>query len=166
MALTANTLPFNAPSQDAPFDASTCFNTNATWETKTSTGYFGAPTTIDIGPGHTRGYWVLLFNTRVISGTDESYTFYLLGSNDSNWGNGNVEILQAQNFGYVRSIATIPGVSPAMPTVGPTGELDAFQFSNLKSGIVYRYLRTYLVVAGASPSTKVLTWLTYNVNLH
>lgn len=164
MPLSANTLPFNVPLQIAPFDANLAFGTNAAAETKTATGYYGAPTQIDIGVGRIEGYLALPFTARKISAGDESYTFHLMGSNDAAWGNGNVEILQTQNFGAARGIATIPGASPAMPTVGPAGEVNILPFSNLKSGIVYRYVRLYVVIAGTSPTCTVNPYISYDAN--
>ncbi len=165
MALTANTLPSNPPLQIAPFDAALCFATNAAAETKTTTGYFGAPTTLDIGQGRREGYWAILMTAMDQTTGDEQYDFHLMGSNDSVWGNGNVELLQHQNFGGAsgRGIATIPGATPAVPpTVGPAGTLNVFPFMNMKSLITYRYLRVYAVIAGTSPTITANTWVTYD----
>jgi len=165
MALSANALPSNPPLQIAPFDAELCFATNQAAETKAVTGYFGAPKQIDIGQGRREGYWAIAMTAMVQNDGDESYTFYLLGSNDVAWGNGNVEILDAQNFGGAtgRSIATIVGATPAVPpSVGPAGTMNIFPFSNMKSLITYRYLRCYVVIAGTTPSVTANTWITYD----
>jgi len=163
MALTIPAMPFNPPSQVGPKDANLAFGTSATFQTLTATGYFGAPTQLDLGVGRFLGYWAIIFSARKVSALNEEYTFFLLGSNDVAWGNGNVEILNVQDFGAVRTIATIPGASPALPTVGPSGEANYFPFENMKSRIVYRYLRAYVVIAGTSPTMTVDTWITDNV---
>jgi hypothetical protein len=160
MSLTANALPFAPPLAIAPKDTLLAFSTGATFQTLTSTNYFGAPTTLDIGPGRFEAYLGLLFTQRKQSAGDESYSVHLLGSNDSAWTDGNVEILMSQNFGALRSIATIPGASPAMPSgYGPLGELNVFPFTNLKSRIAYRYLRAYAVISGTSPSMTCDAWI-------
>ena len=162
MALTLPSMPFNVPSQLAPKDANLAFGTSATFQTLTATGYFGAPTQLDVGVGRFMGNWAIYFTARKQSATDETYSLFLLGSNDVSWANGNVEILAMQQFGAVRTIATIIGSSPTMPTVGPAGELNVFPFENVKSRITYRYLRAYVVIAGTSPTMTVDTWVTDN----
>jgi len=168
MALSANSMPFNVPNFIAPFDAANSFMAAATPKTAatiTSTGYFGDPTQLDVGLGRIEGYWALDLTALKVSATDETYTFHLLGSNDSSWGNGNVEILQSQNFGAVRTIATIIGASPVvLPSVGPAGTMMVFPFTNLRQRIVYRYLRLYAVLAGTSPSVTALSWISPDSN--
>ncbi|MBG0795902.1 hypothetical protein IYY11_21320 [Methylocystis sp. H62] len=163
MPLQPNALPFAPPTLAAPFDAALAFGTNAVAETKTSTGYFGAPTQLDIGQGHVRGEWVINITALDQVTGDESCTFHLLGSNDVAWANGNVEILQSQNFGGAsgRAFATIPGATPApgASAYGPAGTRSQFPFSNMKSGIVYRYLRCYAVIGGTTPSITANTFL-------
>ena len=156
-------VPFNPPSKVGTFDVTTCFATNGEAQTLTATGYLGNGLQLDVGPGLFEGYWIIDFTARKQSTGDESYTFYLLGSNDPNFANGNVEILDAQNFGGARSIAAIPGASPALPVpVTGSGEVNYDPVLNMKSGIVYRYIRCYLVVAGTAPSVTVNSWLTYD----
>lgn len=164
MPLSANSMPFNPPLDIVPFDAATCFCTNATFENKTATGYYGAPTQLDLGLGRVKGSWAVDISVMDQTTGDESYTLFLLGSNDVAWANGNVEILQAQNFGGTtgRSIATIIGASPAVPPVGPGATLNVVPFVNMKQRIVYRYVRLYLVAAGTTPIITLNSWLTYD----
>jgi hypothetical protein len=165
MPLTPNALPFQPPTLAAPFDAALAFGTNAAAETKTETGYFGAPTTLDIGQGRVVGEWVISITALDQTTGDENYTFHLLGSNDVAWANGNVELLQSQNFGGAsgRGIATIPGATPApgAPAEWPAGPRNHFTVADMKSGIVYRYLRCYAVIGGTTPSITANTWIAY-----
>jgi hypothetical protein len=167
MPLTPNNLPFAPPLDVVPFDANAAFGTNGAAQTLTNSGYFGAPAQIDVGPGRVKGLWALDITALDQTTGDESYTFHLLGSNDVAWGNGNVEILQSQNFGGAsgRSIATIVGASPVAPSAAgvagtaPYGSLSAFPFGNMKMRIAYRYLRLYAVLSGTTPSITANSWL-------
>ncbi len=158
-------MPFNPPSKVGVFDTATCFAKNGQAETLTATAYLGGtgtPVQLDVGTWLVEGYWMLDWLARDQANNDESYSVYLLGSNDPAWGNGNVEILQSQNFGSGRSIATIAGGSPGCPNKQGSGEMNWFPFLNYKSGIVYRYLRVYIVIAGTTPSATLNSWLTYD----
>lgn len=158
MALTANALPSVVPDFIAPFDAMNAFNSG---ENLTATGYLGSGKQLDIGPGRVLGMWAM--NITVLSmAADESYKLCLLGSNDVNWGNGNVELLAFQDFAYAssgRQIATILGASNAVPPTGKSGLMSAIPFTNLRAGIVYRYLRAYLVAAGTTKSITLTSWI-------
>ena len=72
MPLTPNALPFAPPTLAAPFDATLAFGANGVAETKTATGYFGAPAQIDIGNGHVRGEWVVSMTAMDQTTGDES----------------------------------------------------------------------------------------------
>lgn len=162
MALTVPSMPFIAPNRIAPKDSQLALTASATFETITSTGYLNGSTKVDVGTGRIEAYWALYFSARDQASGDERYDVYLLGSNDTNWANGNVEQLSMQSFGAVKSIATILGASPTIPTVGPAGEVNIMPVTNFKSGIVYRYLRAYVVIAGTTPTMTVDSWLSYD----
>ena len=158
MALAANALPSVVPDFIVPFDAMNAFNSA---ENLTATGYLGSGKQLDIGPGRVVGMWAT--NISVLSmAADESYKLNLLGSNDVAWGNGNVELLAFQDFGFnsaARQIPTILGASNAVPPVGKSGLVSVVPFTNLRAGIVYRYLRAYLVAAGTTKSITTTSWI-------
>lgn len=167
MALTANTVPSQVPFFVAPYDAQLAF-TSA--QVIAATGYLNNLNSGQIdfgganpssGAGRKEGLWVLDITAIDVVTGDESYTFHLFGSNDVAFGNGNVEILQSQNFGGAtgRSVATIVGASPAMPPTGLAGTICQFPFTTLRQRIVYRYVRCYLVVGGTTPTITVTSWL-------
>ncbi|BEV44416.1 hypothetical protein [Afipia carboxidovorans] len=159
MALTANTLPSTVPDFVVPFDANMAFNTAP--ETLSATGYLGSSKQLDIGPGRVLGLWALDISAMTMA-ADESYKLHLLGSNDPDWGNGNVELLAFEDFAYAssgRQIATILGASNAVPPTGRAGLMCAVPFTNLRAGIVYRYLRAYLVAAGTTKNIKLMSWV-------
>lgn len=157
MALTANTLPSIPPEFTVPFDAMLDLSGGA--QTLTATGYMGSPNQVDIGQGRLTGLMAIDISAIDVSSADETYTFYLLGSNDVSWGNGNVEQLATHNVGAVRPIATILGASPAIPPTGVTGSMIFLPFTNLMQGIVYRYIRGYVVIAGTTPTITFRSWV-------
>jgi len=160
MALTANTLPSIPPEYDVPFDAMLDLSGGA--QTLTATGYMGSPNQVDIGQGRLTGLMAIDISAIDVSSVDETYKFYLLGSNDVSWGNGNVELLAMHDIGAasaVRQIATILGASPAIPPAGVTGSMIFLPFSNLMQGIVYRYIRGYVVIAGTTPTITFRSWV-------
>src|SRR5207237_660095 len=113
-----------------PFDAQNLLST-AGGQTLTATNYMGAPTQIDLGgsapasgAGRTDGIMSVLITAIDVSSADESYRFFLLGSNDVAWANGNVEQLAMQDISAVtagRIIPTILGASPAIPPTSRAG---------------------------------------------
>lgn len=160
MALTANTLPSIPPEFAVPFDAALDLSGGA--QTLTATGYMGSPNQIDIGQGRFTGIMALDVSAIDVAGGDESYKFNLLGSNDVSWGNGNVELLAFHDIGAAsstRQIATILGASPALPPPGRTGSMIFLPFSNLMQEIVYRYLRGYVVIGGATATVTFRSWV-------
>lgn len=168
MALTANLIPSQSALYKAPFDALTAF-TNA--QTITATGYLNNLNSglLDLGgaapvsaAGRTEGLWSVDMSAVNMVTTDEFYRFALLGSNDSAFGNGNVELLDffdIANLTANRQIATILGGSPAIPPTGRAATKFQRLFSNQQQEIIYRYVKAYVVVGGTSPSITVTSWL-------
>jgi hypothetical protein len=157
MALTANTLPSAVPYYATPFDAQ---NAMASAQTLVATGYM--TNQLDIGAGRVTGMWATDFSALDVSSGDETYRFFLLGSNDVAWGNGNVEVLTFFDIAAAtagRIIATILGASPAIPMAGRAGMLQQKPFNNLSLGIVYRYVRGYAVIGGTTPTVTLTSWL-------
>jgi len=170
MALTVNLIPSQVPFYATPFDAQTAFTAA---QTLAATGYLNNLNSgqVDLGganpssgAGRTSGMWVLDITAIDFASVDETYRFSLFGSNDVAFGNGNVEILQTQDFAAVtagRLVPTIAGASLAMPPVGAAGTICQFPFTNLRARIVYRYLRCYVTIGGTSPSVTVTSWLSF-----
>lgn len=159
MPLTANTLPSIVPDVVAAFDAATSF---ASAQTLTATGYMGSPTQVDLGQGRMDGLWSVDITNIDISSGDETYRFHLMGSNDVNWANGNVELLAFHDIAAAtagRLVPTILGASPAIPATGLSGTILRIPFMNLMQRIVYRYVRGYLVIGGTTPTVTFTSWL-------
>lgn len=168
MTLTANTLPSQVPTLTLPLDASTQF---ASAQTLTATGYInntnavidlanGAATTW--GAGRMIGWLALDITAIDMSSGDETYKIHLFGSNDSAFGNGNVELLAMHDFAAAvagRQVATILGISPTIPPTNLSGTVMALPFCNLMQRIVYRYLKLYAVIGGTTPSITLSAWL-------
>jgi len=168
MPLTAGALPSQAPHFAVPLDKATLF---ADAQTITATADLGPNTQLDLGgvaplagfgvgsgAGRTSGMWVINVTAMDLSSGDESYKFALLGSNDVLFQNGNVDLLAFHDFAAVsagRVIATLLGPSLAAPT------RIYRPFVNLSQGLVYRYLRARVVIAGTSPSISVSSWLSW-----
>jgi hypothetical protein len=150
MPLTANALPSQPPAYAVPYDAMVAF---ASAQTLTATGDLNnvnaqldlggfAPLpggSIGSGAGRTDGIWILNITAMVLS-SDQSYRFHLLGSNDVNFANGNVDLLGFVDFAAVtagRLIPTLMGPSLPAPTrvfhpfcVAPAGpDLSVFEMS-------------------------------------
>lgn len=157
-------VPFNPPTKVGTFDAANCFTGGLTAQTFTAPGYFqasGAPVTLDVGPGLFDGYWIIDWQSRKQTGTEE-YTVYLLGSNDPAFGAGNVEMLSVQDYGAARTAVAPSGVTCGASPAVTSGETDYVPVLNFKSGIVYRYIRAWIDTNGTAPSAVVNSWLTYD----
>lgn len=163
MPLTNGTLPFNLPERLVPFDQSTAFASN---QTLTATGYVNnIQTQIDLAPGRESGYLVIDVSAMDLSSNDETYRFFLLGSNDLAFGNGNVEILAVRDFAAVtagRLVPTIVPASYAVPISGRAATRFTIPFTSLSGAFVFRYFQLYCVVAGTTPSITVSAWLSAN----
>lgn len=166
MALTANTIPSQFSLYNSPVDAAMQFTTG---ETLTATGYMGSSTQLDLGgsnpaaaAGRHEGIWNILISAVDMSSVDETYRFFLLGSNDAAWANGNVERLAMHDLAAAtagRIIPTILGASPAIPPTNLTGTQLQILFTNLMQRILYRYLRGYVVIGGTTPSVTYQSWI-------
>lgn len=167
MALTANTIPSQVPGFTVPFDAANAF---ASAQTLTATGYINnLNAVLDLGganpvsaAGRTNGMLALDITALDVSSGDEAYQIALLGSNDAAFGNGNVELLAFHDFAAtaaLRVIATLLGITPAIPPVGLTGTIIYMPFTNLMQRVVYRYLKLRLIAAGTTPSITLSAWI-------
>lgn len=175
MALTANTIPSQVPFPPAPYDAQTAF-CNA--QTLTATGYLNnvQSNPIDLGganpvsaAGRTEGIWCMDITAIDFASVDEVYELALLGSNDSAFGNGNVELLAYHDFAAtaaLRRIGTLLGATPTIPPTGNAGTLLHIPFTNLMQRIVYRYIRCRAIIAGTTPSITLTSWLSHSENDH
>jgi hypothetical protein len=165
MALTANLLPAQITPYPAPIDATTMMSEG---QVLTATGYANNRNSgqLDIGgtlgvaqpvsgAGRTEMIWSIDIPSCDYSSGDETYRLFLFGSNDAAFGNGNVENLAAHDLAAAsagRVVPTILGASPA-------GKRIQILVSNLMHGIQYRYLRTYAVVGGTTPSITLTSWI-------
>lgn len=161
MAITQNILPAIPPEFALPVDASLQF---ASAQTITATGYVNNATAqLTINPGRQVGLLALDITAMDVSSTNETYAFYLMGSNDVNWGNGNVELLCARDFAAAsagRLVPTILGASPTIPPAGRAGALCAMPFTNMTyGGFVFQYLKLYAVLGGTTPSITLSAWV-------
>lgn len=161
MAITKNTLPAVNPEFTLPQDSSLLF---ASGQTLTSTGYVNSTVTqLNVGPGRIVAMLALDITAIAFGSSDESYRFFLMGSNDAAFGNGNVELLEAFDFANAsanRFVATILGASPGIPPATRAGALIAKPFTNYTyDRYVFQYLQLYCVIAGTSPSITLSAWI-------
>lgn len=170
MGLTALTIPSQIGLYNSPRDAMLDFTPAA--ETLTATGYMNstvATTTIDLGGsnpvsavGRHEGVWNILISAIDMASGDETYRMFLMGSNDAAWANGNVELLAMHDLAAAaagRIVATILGISPAIPPTSLTATQLQILWTNQRQRILYRYLRGYLVLGGTTPSITYQSWL-------
>jgi hypothetical protein len=167
MALTANTVPSQVPFYATPYDAANAF-TSA--QVIAATGFLNnlnsgqldlGGATPSSGAGRTDFIWAMNI-TSILLTPDQSYKFHLLGSNDVAFGNGNVELLAFHDLAAtaaLRQIATLLGVTPAIPPTGTAGTLFQIPATNLMQRIVYRYLRCQVTMAGTGPTVTVTSWI-------
>jgi hypothetical protein len=160
MALTANALPTVVPDFSVPIDANLQF---ASGQTLTATGYVNNDNQqLDVGPGRLVGILALDITALDVSSSNETYSLALLGSNDVNWGNGNVELLLLRDFAAASSGRVVPTICGASPTVPPTGLAGSYvylPFTTVSQRIIYRYLRLYAVLGGTTPSITLSAWV-------
>src|ERR1700704_254814 len=121
MPLTANALPSQVPSFAIPYDAQAAF---CSAQTLTATGFlnsiagvvgtgqidFGSSnlTNASSSAGRYVSSWILNITAMDLSSVDETYRFFLFGSNDVAFGNGNVELLAAHDFAAVTAGRFLP----------------------------------------------------------
>lgn len=168
MALTASLIPSQITTFPCPYDATRAF---CSAQTLTATGYLNNLNSgqVDLGgaspisaAGRTDGIFNMDITAINMATGDESYTIRLLGSNDAAFGNGNVELLAMHDFAAtaaLRNLATILGITPAIPPTNLAGTLVQLPFTNLMQRIYYRYLQAHLVVVGTGPSISLTSWI-------
>jgi hypothetical protein len=169
MPLTAGALPSQPVNFAVPVDRATMFSDA---QTLTATGDLNnVNAQLDLGgvaplagfatgsgAGRHSGLWVLNVTALDLSSGDETYRLHLLGSNDSAFGNGNVDLLAFHDFAAAsagRIIATLLGPSLAAPT------RVYVPFVTLRQGLVYRYIKARAVLGGTTPSITLHSWLSF-----
>lgn len=160
MALTQSALPSVVPTWDVPFDVVTAF---ANGQTLTATGYVNAiQAQVDIGQGRWIGKLALDISALDLSSADETYRLFLLGSNDSAFGNGNVDILATQDFAAATAGRLVPTIVPASDAVPPARQSAnriILPVTNQRGIYTFRYLQLYAVIGGTTPSMTLAAWL-------
>lgn len=168
MALTALAIPSQVTTFPCPFDAMNAFTDT---QTLTATGYLNNLNSgiLDLGGakpvsavGRTDGVWNIDVTAVDVTSGDETYQLALLGSNDSAFGNGNVELLSFYDIAAASSgrvIATLLGATPAIPPTGLAGMIIQRPFTNLCCRIYYRYLKARAIIGGTTPSITLTSWI-------
>jgi hypothetical protein len=171
MALTANLIPSQVVTFPCPYDATLAFAGPAAPQTLVATGYVNALNSgqLDLGgakpqsaAGRTDFIWNMDITAVNMATGDEFYQFFLLGSNDVNFGNGNVDVMDFYDIAAAASGRIIPnllGATPVIPPVGLGGMLVQSPASNLQCRIYYRYLRLRALMGGTGPSVTVAAWI-------
>jgi hypothetical protein len=158
MAITANPLPVQWPDFTLPVDASLEF---ASAQTITGTGYINNITAqLTVNPGRLTGMLAVDITANTVT---EDIVFALLGSNDVNFGNGNVALLTAFDFPTIAADALVPticGIWPTIPPAGRAGWLRAQPFTNdVGGGYMFQYLKLYCTFVGTG-SLTLSAWVT------
>lgn len=166
MALTKTTLPAIAPTHAVPYDVAASFGLGITM---TASGYAyptagGATTTnyITMGPGRMEGYWRLDVSAAKVSAGNEFYQFFLLGSNDPAFANGNIDILGMYDIAAtaaLRDLPTIAAASPAVPDGGLTASSFVIPMSNQRDQFVFEFINLYANIGGTSPTITFSSWV-------
>jgi hypothetical protein len=160
MPLTNNTLPSIPPEWIVPLDANMQF---CSAQNLVASGFLtNVNTFLDVGPGRFEGHLALDITVMDLSSVDETYRFFLLGSNDSAFGNGNCDILCCRDFAAAtagRLIPTLVAPTSAVPSTGRAGSLIVLPFTNFIQGFVFRYLKLDVIIGGTTPSVTTTAWV-------
>jgi hypothetical protein len=160
MSLTKTTLPAIAPTQAVPYDTLQAFALN---QTLTASGYAtNVNEQITQGPGRFYGLWALQISAMAMGSSNEYYQFFLLGSNDSSFGSGNIDVLQMYDFAAtaaLRDLATICAASPTVPDAGLTASEIVRPWTNQSDQYVFEYMQLYVSMGGTSPSVTFSSWV-------
>lgn len=163
MPLTANLIPDQFTPLPSPLDAMTAFTDR---QTLAATGFLnnlnagqidlGGPNPVSAA-GRTDGIWNLDIQSINLT-SDQTYQFGLLGSNDVNFANGNVELLSFHDLAAASSGRIFSPLLGASPAIAPRTRIQ-IPFSNLMQKIQYRYLRSQVVIGGTTPSVTASSWI-------
>jgi hypothetical protein len=168
----------------APFDAALSFGLNVTLTASGFAGGAAPASNVNLGVGRVQGTWSLLIPTVPTAGasqnpgfasSNESYQFFLLGSNDPAFGNGNVEILNMHDLAATAALRDLPNVAAAFPTsypfpgfVGGSAPVSTplnsvslqIPFSNQRDAYIFSFVNLFVQIAGTTPSIEFSSWLT------
>lgn len=160
MALTNNALPTVGPTYSVPYDA---FHAFAFPQTLTATAYAsGVNTQVDLGRGRFQGLWVLDITAATLS-ADQAYQFFLCGSNDAAFADGNFDVLASRDIAYTQALRLLPSKPAAFTALGiPAGQAclrHVIPFSNQMGAYLFQFAQLYVKIAGTSPSITFRSWL-------
>jgi hypothetical protein len=184
----ATTFPRNYNTSAAPFDNLLAFTTTA-GATVTASGYVNQGGNVAAGfvtPGVSRfqGMWNIDIPVIQAAGasqnpffgsSNEFYQFFLLGSNDPAFANGNAEILAVHDLAATAALRLLPNVAALFPGSYPFPGFSSgaagggsfqplnsvtFQipFSNQKDAYIFPFVNMSLVVGGTAPSIQFTSW--------
>lgn len=140
------------------FDINNVLSDNAA--AYTASGYLqagGADAILDLGGNQgtspvqqARIDAMAIFDVTAIDTTsgNESYKLLIVGSNDANFGSGNVTCLAAVELGAVGGADVVNGLAD------PVGRVEV-GFCTQKCGTIYEWVKCYLVAAGTTPSISI-----------
>ena len=151
----AGALPINFSPQVVPFDAAASFGLGVTL---TASGYAEARLLHRVGSGRMEVSLMLNVSSVALGSANEFYQFFLLGSYDPSFANGNLDILAAYDIAAtaaLRLLPTIPGANPAIPDVGLSAAQFVVPFSNQRDTNLFPFINLFVQMAArrqASPS--------------
>ncbi|MDE2040652.1 MAG: hypothetical protein KGJ45_11650 [Elusimicrobia bacterium] len=161
MALTKTTLPGITPTFAVPYDTLQAF---CSAQTLTASGYASnLNTQLTMGPGRFNGVWALDVSNVALGSSNEFYQFWLLGSNDAAFANGNIETLAMHDIAAtaaLRTLANICAVSPTIPEgTGRAGTIFVKPWVNQVGEYVFEYMQLYVLMGGTSPGVTFSSWV-------
>jgi hypothetical protein len=143
--------------------------TASAWLGGSISGAGAQNTPISLGVGRNQGLWAINVTAASFASGDEFYQFFLFGSNDPAFGNGNCDLLGAYDIAATAAlrltnskVAGLAALWPGIPAVtpGPTGSTFAIPFSNDRDVFTFQYINMYVAMGGTSPSITFSSWLT------
>jgi hypothetical protein len=175
-------LPRNYNTSAAPFDNSLAFAVSQTFTASGFVNLQGANVATDfISPGVSRfqGMWNIDIPTAsnpAFGSANEFYQFFLLGSTDPAFANGNAEILAVHDLAATAALRLLPNVAAAFPGSYPFPGFSSgaagggsfmplaavtyqIPFSNQKDAYIFPFINLFLTVGGTAPSIQFTSWL-------
>jgi hypothetical protein len=162
MALTRAPLPINLPTRSTPWDSALAFGDHVTmttfgWVPGAAGGYITVPR------GRFQGLWNLQVFSADVSSTNETYQFFLYGSNDPNFGNGNLDLLGMYDIAATSAlrVPTGVGLGAAWPglAAGTGAAIYSMPVSNERDVYTFEFINLYCEIGGTTPSITFSSWI-------
>jgi hypothetical protein len=164
MPLTRAGISVNLPTRSAPIDLAASFRMNgAGGAAMPSSGWAtgAAANFITLPAGRTQGLWMIQVYSAFIS-TNQTYQFYLHGSNDPAFGAGKRDLLGVYDIAATAALrlAQPAGQDTEYPGLasGTSATIYAIPVGNDRDQFTLTNMNLYVNIAGTTPSITFDSW--------